>query len=151
MRLQPGWTQQLGRLPQGRRQEVISPMPRISVVQINVHDIDRAIDFYQLLGFSVASRDHYPQIVKLADDDIERFPLLLYRVDQPAKIDYPHDSQVLFNVETDNLESALARLREQGVEVIHDTPEPCPVGIYAGVRDPSGNVLESLVPRIRCS
>ncbi len=117
-------------------------MPRISVVQINVHDMDRAIEFYQLLGFDVAERKHYPQIVKLAHDDVDRFTLLLYRVNQPAKIDYPRDSQVLFNVETDDLESALGRLREQGVKVLHDTPEPCPVGVYAGVRDPSGNVLE---------
>jgi hypothetical protein len=90
----------------------------------------------------VASRDHYPQIVRLAHDDVDRFSLLLYRVDQPAKIDYLRDSQILFNVETDNLEGAMGRLREQGIEVLHETPEPCPVGIYAGVRDPSGNVLE---------
>lgn len=117
-------------------------MPRISVVQINVHDMDRAIEFYQLLGFDVASREHYPQIVKLAHDDAARLTFLLYKVERPARIDYPSDAQTLINVATQDLRAALDRLRSSGVEVIHDTPEDCPVGIYAAVRDPSGNVLE---------
>ena len=117
-------------------------MPRISVVQINVHDMDRAIEFYELLGFAVASREHYPQIVKLAHDDTNGFTFLLYRVERRATIDYPSEAQTLINVATDNLAAALERLRSNGVDVIHDTPEDCPVGIYAAVRDPSGNVLE---------
>jgi len=33
-------------------------------------------------------------------------------------------------------------LKRQGVAILHDQPEPCPVGVYAAVRDPAGNVLE---------
>lgn len=117
-------------------------MPRITVLQINVHDMDRAIEFYELLGLSVASREHYPQIVKLAHDHVDQMTLLLYRVDRPTKVDYPRESQILFNVETDDLQGALERLRSQGAEVLHETPEACPVGVYGAVRDPSGNVVE---------
>jgi lactoylglutathione lyase len=115
-------------------------MPRICVIQINVTDMDRAVDFYSnKLGFRVASREHYPQIVKL---EHEAVPLLLYKVDREARTDYPDGAQTLINLETDDLRRDLERLRGEGVEVIQDAPVDCPVGIYAGIRDPFGNVLE---------
>ncbi len=115
-------------------------MPRICVIQINVTDMDRAVDFYSgKLGFPVASREHYPQIVKLQHESV---PLLLYKVDREAHVDYPDGAQTLINLETDDLRRDLESLRSQGVDVIQDSPVDCPVGIYAGIRDPFGNVLE---------
>lgn len=115
-------------------------MPRISVIQINVDNMDDALEFYSnKLGFPVASRQHYPDIVKL---DQEGITLLLYRVAKKAQIDYPNVAQTLINVATDDLLGTLERLKQQGVELIHQKPERCPVGMYAGVRDPAGNVLE---------
>lgn len=116
-------------------------MPKISVIQINVTDMDQAIDFYcNKLGFQIRSREHYPQIVKLEHQPT----LLLYKVDRAVSIEYPHVAQTLVNIETDDLASTLETLQKAGVEVIHKDPVDCPVGIYAAVRDPSGNVLELL-------
>jgi lactoylglutathione lyase len=110
------------------------------VIQINVTDMDKAIDFYSnKLGFEVSSRDHYPAIVKLANENV---PIILYRVDKTTPSDYPNGTQTLVNIETDDLLRSLDELRRTGVEVLHDTPENCPVGIYAGVKDPSGNIIE---------
>jgi len=115
-------------------------MPRISVIQINVDNMDEAIDFYSnKLGFPVESKAHYPDIVKLQQEGVT---FLLYRVTKKAQIDYPNVAQTLINVVTDDLVGTLDQLKRQGVAILHDRPEPCPVGIYAGVRDPAGNVLE---------
>ena len=117
-------------------------MPKVCVIQINVSDMEKAIDFYcGKLGFQVRSKDHYPQIVVL---DNEPIPLILFKVAQKTVIDYGNVAQVLINIETSNLVNTLEELRNRGVAVIHQTPEPCPVGIYAAVRDPSGNVVELL-------
>jgi len=115
-------------------------MPRISVIQINVDNMDEAIDFYSnKLGFPVESKAHYPDIVKLQQEGVT---FLLYRVPKKAQIDYPNVAQTLINVATDDLVGTLDRLKRQGVAILHDQPEPCPVGVYAAVRDPAGNVLE---------
>jgi lactoylglutathione lyase len=112
------------------------------VIQINVNDMDKAIDFYCVkLGFQIRSREHYPQIVVL---DNEPIPLILFKVTKEAAIDYGNAAQTLINIATENLVNTLEGLRAKGVTVIHETPERCPVGIYAAVRDPSGNVVELL-------
>lgn len=115
-------------------------MPRICVLQVNVTDLDAAIDFYaNKLGFEVGSREHYPHFVKLSNETV---PIILYRVENGARPDYPDGAQTIINIETDDLMGSLERLRSEGVELMHDSPQQCPVGVYAGVRDPSGNVVE---------
>ena len=115
-------------------------MARVCVVQINVSDMDRAIEFYSdILGFEIQSREHYPQIVKLENETV---PLLLFKVSQNSKIGYPDAALTMINIETEDLAAALMRFEEHGVEVLHDEPETCPVGIYAAIRDPFGNVIE---------
>lgn len=115
-------------------------MPRICVIQINVIDMDEAIEFYtRKLGFEIASRDHYPYIVKLANEAV---PIILYQVEKETHFEYPNAVQTLVNIETANLRQSLEELKHQGVVVLHETPQKCPVGIYAGIKDPSGNILE---------
>lgn len=115
-------------------------MTQICVIQINVTDMDRAIEFYsQILGFRVRSREHYPDIVELENATL---PFILNRVKKNAEINYPNVAQTLVNIQTSDLKKALLDLHANGVEIIHQTPQKCPVGIYAAFRDPSGNVLE---------
>ncbi len=115
-------------------------MPKVCVIQINVSDMDRVIDFYcNKMGFEVCSRAHYPKIVELAHEGI---PLILYEVPNPVHIDYPNVAQTLINFQTDDLEASLKDLKSKGVELIHETPQKCPVGVYAAFRDPFGNVHE---------
>jgi len=117
-------------------------MPRICLVQLHASDMDTPLDFYAgTLGFSVASRELYPEIVKLRH---EALPIVLYRVEAVSALPYRSAGQTIINIETDDLQRELDRLLALGVEVIHHTPVPCPVGVYAGIRDPFGNILELL-------
>lgn len=116
--------------------------PKICVIQFNVHDMDRAIDFYcNKLGFELKSKEHYPCIVLLGHDGPA---VLLYKVDRPANIDYPNEAQTLINIQVDDLRKSMAELKSRGVEFIHAEPQTCPAGIYAAIRDPAGNVMELL-------
>jgi catechol 2,3-dioxygenase-like lactoylglutathione lyase family enzyme len=115
-------------------------MPKIVVIQVNVTDMDAALDFYcGKLGFAVHSKTSYPNIVRLEHEAI-RF--ILNRVKEKALGGYPDVAQTIINIGTENLQRDLKRLRAAGVEVLHDAPLSCPAGIYAAIRDPSGNVLE---------
>lgn len=116
-------------------------MPRVSVIQIGVTDMQKALDFYcGVLGFEVESKDDAPRFVTLRNEPT----LLLALADAPARAAYPREAQVLLNLETRDLRADLARLRDAGVELLHDAPQPCPVGTFAAFRDPSGNVGELL-------
>ena len=117
-------------------------MPKISVIQINVTDMDQGIAFYSdKLGFEVASRKYYPRIVELAHDGAI---VILLKVDKPVVIDYPNVAQTLINFEVDDLATKLEEFKEKGVNLIHEEPQPCPVGVFAAFRDPFGNVHELL-------
>lgn len=115
-------------------------MARVCVVAVNVVDMDRSIDFYSAaLGFKVEDRTHYPEIVQLEHDGI---PFLLQKAAAAARVDYPRQAQSLLNFETDDIASAVLRLRKAGAEILHKEPQPCPVGVFVAFRDPSGNVHE---------
>jgi len=117
-------------------------MPKVCVIQINVSDMDQAVDFYcNKLGFEVASRKYYPDIVDLVHEGV---PLILNKVANQTQIDYPDVAQTMINIETDDLAPTLNSLKEKGVELIHQTPQKCPVGVYAAFKDPFGNVHELL-------
>jgi catechol 2,3-dioxygenase-like lactoylglutathione lyase family enzyme len=116
--------------------------PRICVVQINVPDMDRAIEFYtDVLGFSIASRASYPFAVVLEQD---AFTFLLAKCERSATIDYPDVAQTLINIQTADLVASIDEMKAKGVDLIHTEPQPCPPGLYAAFRDPFGNVLELL-------
>jgi len=117
-------------------------MPKICVIQINVVDMDEALDFYcDKLGFEVDSREEYPCLVSLANEGVY---FVLNRVEKPFRVDYPNVAQTLINIQTGDLYAAMADLKAKGVEFIHDEPQICPVGIYAAFRDPFGNAHELL-------
>jgi catechol 2,3-dioxygenase-like lactoylglutathione lyase family enzyme len=104
--------------------------------------MDRALEFYcDKLGFAVDSRKYYPDVVELKHEGI---PLILYKVQRPAQLDYPNSAQILLSLETHNLDATLNELKSKGVDLLHETPQDCPVGVYVAIRDPFGNVLELL-------
>ncbi|MBN2379401.1 VOC family protein [candidate division WOR-3 bacterium] len=114
-------------------------MPEICVVQFNVSDMDEALDFYcSKLGFEVKKKD-YEDLILL---DHEGVSVLLCKVDKPHQIDYPKVAQTVVNFKVRDLRKEMADLKAKGVEFIHSEPQQCPVGIYAAIRDPFGNVHE---------
>jgi len=122
-------------------------MPRLHVIQINVTDMDLAIDFYcTRLGFAIRSRDHYPELVKLEHDQI---PLVLYRVKQlitPAQVDTSPYSLVL-DMAVESLGQEIEALRQRGVEVLQVAPQDSLAGMYASIRDPFGTTLHIVTSR----
>lgn len=116
-------------------------MLKVGIVQINVSDMDDAIAWYRdVLGFEVSKEhDHYPVAVDLVHEGRR---LLLHRANRPARIDYPNVAQTLVCFQTDDLAQTMSSLRQQGVELLHDAPQPFPAGVFAAFRDPFGNVHE---------
>ena len=116
-------------------------MPKVSMIQINVSDLDKAIDWYcKTLGFELSEEHyHHPVAVDLVHEGCR---LLLHRADKPAHIDYPNVAQTLICIEVDNLAAKMNDLKSRGVELIHDTPQKFPAGVFIAIRDPFGNVHE---------
>lgn len=113
--------------------------PKISEVQINVSDMDKAIDFYcEKIGFKIKTRELYPQLVSLKNDSVT---FLLNKVAEPAKIIYPSESCILINIQVEDIEESIKDLKSRNVEFLHDKPQTCPEGLFAAMRDPSGNIL----------
>jgi lactoylglutathione lyase len=118
-------------------------MPKVCVVQVNVADMDVAIDFYaSKLGFLILDESHRPYVVVL--DSGIGVPFVLNKVDQATTIDYPRVAQSMLNFSTDDLTATMNDLKQRGVNFIHHEPQACPVGVYAAFTDPFGNVHEFL-------
>jgi len=114
---------------------------KVGMVQINVPDLDKAIEWYtEILGFEI-SKDHYypPVAVDLINEGIR---LLLYKAEKETKIDYPKQAQSVIIFETDNLVEKMKGMKEKEVEFIHEEPIKFPAGIFTAFRDPFGNVHE---------
>ena len=111
------------------------------VIGVYVDDMDKALDFYcNKLGFTVKHK-YDDCLVHLENDG----PLLILETtEKPAKAKYPEMSQVALGIETKNVEETAKKLRELGADVIHDTPQKFPVGVFVAVRDPAGNLIELL-------
>lgn len=116
-------------------------MPNLCVLSINVSDMDQAKQFYcDLLGFEI-SKVYDEQIISLKHEGLS---LILQKCDRITKTEYPYEAQVIIGIETADVGAAISNYKSQGVEVIFDTPQPCPPGLYSAIRDPFGNVIELL-------
>lgn len=116
-------------------------MPQICVISINITDMEVAKEFYcGKLGFEV-SETYSDSIVQLEHAGT---PLILNKVDRNTTVQYPEEAQVVIGLQTDDLIQTIVEYKSKGIEVIHDTPQPCPPGSYSAIRDPFGNVIELL-------
>ena len=117
-------------------------MLEIAMNQINVPDLEKAIEWYtKKLGFEV-SKEHYypPQAVDLVQKGNIR--LLLYKVEKTAKIDYPNVNQSVIIFRTDDLEKTMKEMKEKGVELIYPEAIKFPAGFFNAFKDPFGNFHE---------
>ena len=112
-------------------------MPRLSFTTILVDNMDIALEFYvKVLGFEIIRKDHrYPEFVLLQQDT---HPIALHQVKDLT----PTESRVILGIEVDNLEYWLDELSKQNVNMVHKTPQKFFGGLYAGIYDPTGNMLE---------
>ena len=117
-------------------------MTSVCVIGVYVDDMDKAVEFYcEKLGFQVAQRYDDGCIVRLEN---EGPPVILEKVDNAARSEYPGHSQFVLGIETDDIDTTSKNLRTKGVEFLHDKPQTFVAGLVMAMRDPSGNVLELL-------
>lgn len=109
--------------------------PRVGQVFIPVNDMQRAIAWYSaLFGLEPGNTSHAGAIY---DIPVTGETLLVLDAHKPVT---SHSVQPLCMFPTDDMVSALARLREIGAEI---TSEPQDIGslVFATFRDPDGNPL----------
>lgn len=115
-------------------------MPRVCLIQINVTDMDQAMDFYcNKLDFQILSKKDYPNVLELVQQGLR---MVLVKVSKSARIDYPNIAQTLIAIQIDDLAATLQDLKRKGVDLVYDTPQKFPEGFYSALRDPFGNVHE---------
>ncbi|MHB1293871.1 MAG: VOC family protein [Anaerolineae bacterium] len=107
-------------------------MSRVAIIQIPVADMEAAVAFYRdVLGLMPQVRPG-SQGVELAGAGL---PLLLVQ----ASVAQGGAAGITLWFQTGDLARTLAEFARQGVDLIHRQPQPCPMGVYAAFRDPSGN------------
>lgn len=111
-------------------------MNELPFLTILVNHMDKSLEFYvEHLGFDIVKKDHYPNFVLVQQ---ERFLIALHCVEDIEKL----ESRVIPGISVQDLVKTLERLNTNGVKVIHNTPQKFFGGMYAGIYDPSGNMLE---------
>ncbi len=112
-------------------------MSNVCVVGVYVKDLAAAKRFYcDTLGFEV-EHEFGDCIVQLKNQGL---PFILQKIEAG----YPERASHVLNVTVDDLKKSMKRLAGKGIQFLHSEPQPCPVGVYAGLKDPEGNLLELL-------
>ena len=112
-------------------------LSKIGQIAVNVHDIDRAVEFYR----DVLGMDFVFSVPKMAFFMCGDVRLMLAT---PEKPEFDHPASLIYYT-VDEIQSAVATLKERGVEfeadpsVVHETERSKLWMVF--LRDPDGNVL----------
>ena len=114
-------------------------MNEVCVQTIYVTNLAHAVDFYvQALGYEV--KDRYGQcIVQLSTQGTT---LVIQEIEQAQT--FPERPSSVLAFKTENIDESIRRVIAAGGIVLHDKPQPCPVGVYVAFKDPSGVLHELL-------
>ncbi|MGE8205079.1 VOC family protein [Heyndrickxia sp. NPDC080065] len=109
---------------------------QVGVLSIQVHNMEKSVDFYtNVLGFEISKR-YGENIVTLKQ---EAFTIVL----ETAEEVHTNPKQyVLPGIISENLDGDIVNLKSKGVKMVFDEPRPCPPGRYTIIEDPTGNQLE---------
>jgi lactoylglutathione lyase len=111
---------------------------QVCVLTIKVNDMEKGVAFYtEMLDFNV-SKKYGDNIISLEHNGL---PLILEKTDDSDK---PVGSNVLFAIQSSNIQEDFKKLQEKGVKIISEEPMPCPPGYYFVIEDFCGNQLEIL-------
>ena len=114
-------------------------MQPVCVQTIYVTDIKRAVNFYGAgLGYEVEA-EYGDCIVQLRT---EGTALILQEIQGDSPI--PSESKTVLAFQTDDILATISTLKAAGAHILHDEPQPCPVGRYVTFEDPSGIMHELL-------
>ncbi|MFK3959076.1 VOC family protein [Guptibacillus hwajinpoensis] len=103
---------------------------------MKVSNIKEALVFYtKVLDFEV-SKEYGPKIVSLVH---ENMPIVLEEEAVQSE-----SKNVLLGIQSTNIHRDFRQLKEKGVQILSEEPQPCPPGLYFVIEDPSGNQIEIL-------
>lgn len=123
---------------------------KITHISIFVLDQDKALVFYQKLGFLVHTDEYFGTLRWLTlclpgQKDVE-IALLEAQTDaEKALVGKQADQKPLFSLETDNCQQDYERLSKDGV-IFAEKPMEQPWGVSAGFQDLYGNKLYMCQP-----
>jgi lactoylglutathione lyase len=117
---------------------------RLNVVYLYVRDLDRSLAFYRdVLGIPIERDAHNPDWAEARFPDGMRFALHPWHEGVPEI----GSGSVMIDFEVEDLDEALARLREAGVEVGEPLREPW--GSVCSLIDPDGYRIDLFQPPAR--
>ncbi|PYS51173.1 MAG: hypothetical protein DMF68_05245 [Acidobacteria bacterium] len=110
-----------------------------SALKINVDDMDKALSFYgDKLGFEVADRSDYPQVVVLKTGD--NFKLILSKVRRLQKA-AATETQVSLTLQVNDLDRAIEKMKSLNVQFGETKPRKEAVGNAIFILDPFGRKI----------
>lgn len=110
----------------------------VCVQTIFVRDLRAATAFYTgALGYEVKAT-YGPCIAQLRTGSTT---LVLQELDGAEAVAGPG---TVLCFQTEDIAAAMRSVRESGGELLHETPQRCPVGVFASFRDPGGAVQQLL-------
>lgn len=114
------------------------PIPTAWAVQINVIDIDKAIEFYtETLGLEMLTKTYYPQVVSLKNDGGH---ILLYKVENQSDLK-TREYRNYVNFQVNSLDEMTRKLKAAKAEILDDAIQRNAIGHHLVISDPSGNVI----------
>ena len=114
-------------------------MPKLTVVQLNVTDLEEAKDFYcNKVGLELAWGG--PMIMFKHDYLI----FVANEVKNVQKITDRDSAPTLLGFEVDDIAATMKDMKGKGVEFADDEPVEFLEGVYATFRDPFGNIHQLL-------
>lgn len=125
------------------------PMPEIRFygVQIRVHNMEQAVDFYsKRLGFSISEQMHFPNQLSLKTNS---FPLELVLVKEENNTNYKQEAHAKVSFLANDLLPTIDRLRSVGVPFQEKELSKNGVGVHIPFQDPSGNQHTIIEVQIR--
>ncbi|UFT98340.1 VOC family protein [Radiobacillus kanasensis] len=109
-------------------------MNQICVITIRVTNVQEAVSFYtEKLNFQVSER-YGESIVQLEHDGV---PLIL-----EESSDIKSGNNVVLGLLSNDIQEDFQAMKERGIRVLLDSPQPCPPGHFFVIEDPFGNQIE---------
>jgi len=113
------------------------PSLKLYAIQTNVTDLDRAVSFYEDLGFFLVTKDHFPRVAPMKNNSTL---LVLHKVEKLAPTD-PEGARATLNLAVKNLDVIINKFKTKGIKIIHQEPQKAAIGFWKAIVDPFGNII----------
>ncbi len=112
--------------------------PSLYGTQINVTDMDKAIDFYSgTIGLEIVTKDYYPQVVPMI---LDNKLIVLHKSENVVRLDYPNIALTNICFQVRDIAASMKTLTDNKYEVLYNPSREFALGLFTPVKDPSGNI-----------